>query len=101
MVHLERLHFYQRPEKSLEIARLSKISQELLSLFICSESKCHSIKTSYILAHKIWHSYSTLLNRDFDTFFPLRISESYGKKINQMTDFPSDLILISDESPIY
>lgn len=53
MAHLERLHFYQRPEKSPEIARLSKASQELLSLFNCSESECHFINTLYILTYKI------------------------------------------------
>lgn len=101
MAHLERLHFYQRPEKSLEIARLSKASQELLSLFNSSESECHFINTLYILTYKIWQS--ALLNRDFDIFSPLRISEFYGKRINQMTktNIPSDFILIPDESPIY
>ena len=43
--------------------------------------------------------YST--QQKFRYLLSLRISESYEKKINQMTDFPSDLILISDESPIY
>ena len=61
MVHFQRLHFYQRPRKSLEIARLSNESQELLSLFICSESKCHFINPFYILTYKIWHFQNSLV----------------------------------------